>query len=93
VMLSGQYGFSKQPYPYDDLTSTVRALFDAFGPERMFWASDYPWIARTPGYSKIIELPSHHLPGLSSEDLDLIMQGTASGLFGLGDAAIAQEES
>ncbi len=84
VMLSGQYGFSKLPYPYEDLASTVQALFDAFGPERMFWASDYPWIAENPGYDKMIELPSRHLPNASAADLDMIMRGTASRLFDLG---------
>jgi L-fuconolactonase len=84
VMLSGQYGFSKLPYPYDDLVSTVGALFDAFGPERMFWASDYPWIAQNPGYEKIIELPSRQLRHESLADLDMIMRGTASRLFDLG---------
>jgi len=85
VMLSGQYGYSKLGYPYDDLTSTVRALFDAYGPERMFWASDYPWIARDPGYARLIELPDRQLPDLSAGDLDMIMRGTASRLFGLAD--------
>jgi L-fuconolactonase len=86
VMFSGQYGFSKKPYPYDDLTGTVRALFDAYGPERMFWASDYPWIARTPGYGRILELPSLQLPNLSARDRDMVMRGTASRLFDLDEA-------
>lgn len=85
VMFSGQYGFSNVGYPYDDLTSTVRALFDGYGPERMFWASDYPWIARNPGYERLLELPTLQLPGLSGRDLDMVMQGTASRLFDLGD--------
>lgn len=85
VMLSGQYGFSRQPYPYDDLTPTVRALFDAFGAEHMFWASDYPWIAQEPGYAKGLELPSRQLPDLSATDLDMIMGGTAAKLFRMED--------
>jgi predicted TIM-barrel fold metal-dependent hydrolase len=87
VMLSGQYGFSNVGYPYDDLSSTVRTLFDAYGPQRMFWASDYPWIADRPGYSRLIELPSRQLPKLSAADLDMIMRGTASRLFGFDGAA------
>jgi predicted TIM-barrel fold metal-dependent hydrolase len=93
VMLSGQYGFSKLGYPYDDLTSTVKTLFDAYGPERMFWASDYPWIADNPGYSRLIELPSRQLPNLSGADLDMIMRGTASRLFGFGGEAARQGSS
>ena len=83
VMVSGQYGYSKQAYPYGDLTSTVRAIFDAYGPDRMFWASDYPWIARAPGYERMIELPSYELPHLSTSDLDSIMRRTVSRIFDL----------
>ena len=93
VMLSGQYGFSKLGYPYDDLTSTVRTLFDAYGPERMFWASDYPWIAANPGYSRLIELPSRQLPSLSAADLDMIMRGTASRLFGFDEGGATLQGS
>jgi predicted TIM-barrel fold metal-dependent hydrolase len=93
VMLSGQYGFSKVGYPYDDLTSTVRTLFDAYGPQRMFWASDYPWIAQKPGYSKLIELPSRQLPNLSAADLDMIMRGTASQLFGFEEGGVPPQGS
>jgi predicted TIM-barrel fold metal-dependent hydrolase len=93
VMLSGQYGFSRLPYPYDDLTSTVRALFDAYGPGRMFWASDYPLIAFNPGYGKLIELPSRQLPSLSAGDLDMIMRGTASQLFDLDDGPAALNQT
>jgi predicted TIM-barrel fold metal-dependent hydrolase len=92
VMLSGQYGFSKLPYPYDDLTTTVRALFDSYGPDRMFWASDYPWIAVNPGYDRMIELPNRQLPHLSAADLDKIMGGTVSRLFGLEDLGAESDE-
>jgi L-fuconolactonase len=85
VMLSGQYGFSQQPYPFDDTISTVRALVDTFGPSRMFWASDHPWILREPGYDRLLELPSLQLPDISADDLALIMGGTAARLFGVDD--------
>jgi predicted TIM-barrel fold metal-dependent hydrolase len=90
VMLSGQYGFSHRPYPYHDVASTVRALFDAFGPDRMFWASDYPLIAVNPGYDKVIELPRLQLPKLSAGDLDMIMRGTAARFFDLDDGQPAR---
>ena len=93
VMLSGQYGFSKLGYPYDDLTSTVQTLFDAYGPERMFWASDYPWIAEKPGYRRLIELPERQLPNASAADLDIIMRGTASRLFGFEEGGVPPQGS
>ena len=50
VHLSGQYAFTQDPYPHPDLQSTVDAIYGMFGPERMMWASDYPWISVEPGY-------------------------------------------
>ena len=40
--------------PYRDLDEIVRALADAFGPQRMLWASDYPWTRDVPGYATLL---------------------------------------
>ncbi|HZV50421.1 MAG TPA: amidohydrolase family protein [Candidatus Dormibacteraeota bacterium] len=82
VMLSGAYAFSRLPYPYRDLAPVARALYDAYGAQRMFWASDYPWIATDPGYEAMVELPDHLLPGLRAEERQAIMGGTIARLLG-----------
>lgn len=82
VMLSGAYAFSSQAYPYLDLAPVVRTLLDAFGARRMFWASDYPWIAREPGYEEMAKLPGYLLGEISPFDLEEIMGGTAARLLG-----------
>lgn len=65
VVLSGAYGFSHEEYPYPDVAEVVRRVADAFGTERLMWASDFPWIVDRPGYRACLELIDHHLPGLS----------------------------
>lgn len=65
VVLSGAYGFSHREYPYPDVAEVVRRIADAFGPERLMWGSDFPWIVDRPGYRACLALIDHHLPGLS----------------------------
>jgi predicted TIM-barrel fold metal-dependent hydrolase len=81
VMLSGQYAFSREPFPHDDLVPTVHALYEAFGAQRMLWASDFPWIRSEPGYERQVELPGHALPDLTPDERDAIFGGTVSRLF------------
>jgi L-fuconolactonase len=81
VMVSGQYAFSKEPYPYPDLTEVIRAVYEAYGADRLLWASDYPWIAEEPGYEAQLQLVDHYLPDLTSQERAAIMGGTAARLF------------
>jgi predicted TIM-barrel fold metal-dependent hydrolase len=83
VMVSGQYGFSAEPFPYDDVAPVLVGLYERYGPRRLFWASDYPWIAQNPGYGRVLALPHRHLPGIPAADLEEIMGGTAARLFGV----------
>lgn len=46
----------------------AQALYEAYGAQRLFWASDYPWIAEDPGYAAMVELPGRLLPGLGEEE-------------------------
>ena len=81
VMFSGQYGFSRQPYPYDDLSDVATRLRAAYGADRMMWASDYPWISHEPGYGAMLELVDHALPDLSAEERVAVTGGTAQRLL------------
>jgi len=84
VHFSGQYAFSREPYPYPDLRPVTARLLDAFGPERMLWASDYPWVAEVPGYDSTMGVVDHLLPGLSKSERAAILGGTAASLFAWG---------
>jgi L-fuconolactonase len=83
VMVSGEYAFGCQVYPFSDVSAVVRALHTHFGSPRMLWASDHPWAGRHLGYERLMELPRHHLPHASSEELEWLMGGTAARLLGL----------
>jgi predicted TIM-barrel fold metal-dependent hydrolase len=75
VILSGAYGFSHVEYPYPDVAAVVRRVADAFGVERLAWASDFPWIVEHPGYRACLQLVDHHLPGLSPTERSAVLGG------------------
>ena len=81
VHFSGQYAFSHDPYPYPDMDSVTQRLYKIFGPERMLWASDFPWILEVPGYEEQLNLVEILLPETTQKGLNLIKGGNAERLF------------
>jgi predicted TIM-barrel fold metal-dependent hydrolase len=71
VKASAAPGASSDPYPYRNLHGYLRAIYDAFGPERMFWGTD---ITRMPcSWRQCVTLFTEELPWLTSADQELIM--------------------
>ena len=77
VKVSGEYAVSRLPWPYADLRPMVEEVYRAFGPSRMMWCTDAPWILEEPGYQRLLDLPDCHLPNLGRDDRNRIMGGTA----------------
>jgi L-fuconolactonase len=77
VLLSGQYAFAKEAYPYSDLMGWHRTLYNDFGPDRLMWASDAPWIYEEPGYGALTTVLDELLPNLSESERAAVMGGTA----------------
>jgi len=55
----------------------VEQIYQAYGPGRMMWCSDSPWILKEPGYQRLVDLIDEHLPSISEDEKDQIMGGTA----------------
>ena len=81
LMVSGQYALSTQEPPYPDLFQVTRQLADSYGPQRLLWASDYPWIRDVPGYRALLDVVPEALPNLDANDLAWVLGGTARTLF------------
>lgn len=77
ALFSGHYAFSDQDYPYEDMRVVSDRLLQAFGSDRLMWASDWPWIKDKPGYAELIDLLDVQLPGLTSDARDRILAGNA----------------
>ena len=68
VKLSGLYKFAHQSHPHGDAWPYVRALLDAFGPDRCVWGSDWPFL-RAPAridYAPLLDLFAELVPDASA---------------------------
>ena len=63
--------YSTEPYPYPALHPFLRQLYDAYGPERLFWGSD---LSRLRGsYPDLVRLFREDLDFLSPTDVEAVM--------------------
>lgn len=82
VKLSAYYALGKKKPPYDYLTPMIRRLLDAYGPERLMWASDAPYQMQNGNtYAASVEFMRHGLSFLSKGDRKQLMTGTAERVF------------
>ena len=71
VKATGAPGYSTEPYPFRGLHPYLRRIYDAFGPERLFWGSD---LTRMPcPYRQVVTMFSEELPWLTGRDRELVM--------------------
>jgi len=68
---TGGPSYSSEAYPYRDIHGHIRRLYDAFGPQRMFWGTD---ITRMPAsWKQCVTMFTEELPWLPAKDKELIM--------------------
>lgn len=71
VKASALPAYTDDAYPYRRLHPYLRRVYDAFGPQRMFWGTD---ISRMPvGYARMITMFTEEIPWLTAADLEWIM--------------------
>jgi L-fuconolactonase len=63
--------YTREAYPFYFLHPYLKALFETFGPQRIFWGSDLGRLPCT--YKEVIELFTQELQWLSQSDLEGIM--------------------
>ncbi len=77
VKISAFYGAGLANPPHDDLIPMMRRLFDAFGPERLMWASDCPFQVDNETYEDSLSLIRDRLDFLSASDREWLLGKTA----------------
>jgi len=71
VKASGAPSYSSQSYPFANIHDHLHRIYDAFGPDRMFWGTD---ITRMPcSWKQCVTLFTEELSWLSGSDKELIM--------------------
>lgn len=82
VKTSAFYALGEKAPPYDDLADMIRRVLDAFGPERLMWASDCPYqVQGSHTYAAAIGLILDRLDFLSPGDKQWLLRGTAEKVF------------
>jgi L-fuconolactonase len=68
VKWSGLYATSAEPFPHHDADWFLQATLEAFGPKRLLWASDFPYIVATDGYGPSLDLCRRGLSFMTDDD-------------------------
>ncbi len=82
VKVSAFYALGKKAAPYLDLAPMIRRVLDAYGSERLMWATDAPFqVEAGHTYAASVELIRDRLDFLSAGDRRALLGGTAARLF------------
>ena len=81
VKLSAYYALGRKAPPYHDLIPMIRRVLDAYGPERLMWASDAPYQV-VDGHSYAASLALiRDAEFLSAGDKSWLLEKTAARVF------------
>ena len=82
VKTSAFYALGKKSAPYTDLSDMIRRVVNAYGSERLMWASDCPYqVQGKHSYAASIALVRDHLDFLTETDKANMLRDTAAKLF------------
>jgi len=73
VKVSAAPLFSKEAYPWRDVTPSIHKLYDAYGPRRCHWGTDVTNSYAKASYRQRVTHFTEELPFLSEDDKDWIM--------------------
>ena len=71
VKATGAPGYSSEAFPFPKMHNYIRQIYDAFGPERMFWGTD---ISKMPcSWGECVRMFTEELTWLDNRDKCLVM--------------------
>ncbi|SRR5579871_132909 len=76
VKVSHTWSVSKMPYPYKDAQEQVRKLYDAFGPQRLMWGTDWPIVEAHCTYAQALAMVRDEMKFLNEEDKSWMLSRT-----------------
>lgn len=82
VKTSAFYALGKKQAPYTDLLPMIKRCYEAFGPDRLMWASDCPFqVENRHAYRPSVELIEKHADFLSADDRRKLLHDTAARIY------------
>ncbi len=71
IKATGAPSYSSEAYPYRNIHDHLCRIYEAFGPQRMFWGTD---ITRMPcSWRQCVTMFTEEMPWLKGRDLELVM--------------------
>ncbi len=77
VKFTPQAHKSKLPFPHADTFPTFRRMYDAFGPQRLMWGTNFPGAMKGVGYGPALEMFRDHVDFLTDDDKAWLFHRTA----------------
>ncbi len=71
VKASGLPSYTSEAYPFRGLHAPLRRVYDAFGPRRIFWGTDFSRLSCT--YREAVTMVTGEIPWLTADDKEWIM--------------------
>ncbi len=84
VKISHTWSISKQPYPWLDAQQYVKRLYDAYGPQRLMWATDWPIVEGHSTYARALSVVRDDMKFLNAEDKQWILSKTIERVWPFG---------
>jgi predicted TIM-barrel fold metal-dependent hydrolase len=76
VKVSHTWSLSKTGYPYLDAQEHVKRLHQAFGPQRLMWATDWPIVEQTSNYDNALKVVRDEMKFLNDDDKQWMLSKT-----------------
>lgn len=76
VKISHTWSISRQPYPWLDAQEYVKRLHQAYGPQRLMWATDWPIVEGNSTYGRALAVVRDEMKFLNAEDLRWMLSQT-----------------
>jgi predicted TIM-barrel fold metal-dependent hydrolase len=76
IKISHTWSLSKQGYPFRDTWGMVKKLYDAFGPQRLMWGTDWPIVNRHASYAQALAIVRDEMDFLNPDDKSWMLSKT-----------------
>ncbi|NKB65439.1 MAG: amidohydrolase family protein [Candidatus Latescibacteria bacterium] len=77
VKLTPQAHKSSEAFPHADTFAAFQRIYDAFGPERLMWGTNFPGVVKGVGYGPALEMFRDHVGFLTADDKEWLFHRTA----------------
>jgi predicted TIM-barrel fold metal-dependent hydrolase len=81
VKISHTWSLSRQDYPWADTHGLVEDVYQAFGPRRVMWATDWPVSLTRATYAQTLQVVRDEFRFIAAADLEWVLGRTALSLW------------